>query len=73
MSLDGGTMLSILFIILALGIAAFCFPAGHATAANFLPIPIIAAGVYFGIDLIYIGILVLIGAWIFVKAYWIDR
>ena len=72
LGIDGGAMLSIIFLLVSFGIAIFGFSPGHTTAAMILClIPLIGA-VAFGVDMIIIGILVLVAAFLFVKRFWLD-
>lgn len=70
---DGGAVLAGIFIILSFCICGFGFTPGHTVAANVLSfIPLIGA-IVFGVDAIYIVVLVIIAAFLFVKAAFIDK
>lgn len=70
---DGSIASVIIFLIMLFTLAALAFPAGHTTAAMVLSLPLLGAAVVFGMDLIYIGLLVLVAAFLAVKNFWLDK
>ncbi len=70
----GGDIIAIIFFLIAFFILmGLAFPAGNTTAALVLSLPILGAAIWFGMDLIYIGMLALIAAFLFIKNFWIDK
>jgi hypothetical protein len=70
----GGDIIAVIaFLIMIFILAALAFPAGHTTAALGLSLPMLGAAIWFGMDLLYIGVLALIAAFLFIKNFWIDK
>jgi hypothetical protein len=70
----GGDIIAIIFMLIAFFILmGLAFPAGNTTAALVLSLPILGAAIWFGMDLIYIGMLALVAAFLFIKNFWIDK
>jgi hypothetical protein len=70
----GGDIIAIIFMLIAFFILmGLAFPAGNTTAALVLSLPILGAAIWFGMDLIYIGILALVAAFLFIKNFWLDK
>lgn len=70
---DGNFIASIFFVVIAGALALLAFPAGHSTAANILCLPALVVGIFFGVDLIFIGVIGLFGAFLLVKNIWMDK
>lgn len=71
--MTGDFIASIGFVMLMAALALFAFPAGHSTAANILCVPALAIGVFFGVDLIFLGILGIFAAFLLIKNLWLDK
>ena len=71
--MGGNFIASIFFVIIMIGLALFAFPAGHSTAANILCVPALIIGIFFGIDLIFLGILGIFAAFLLIKNLWLDK
>jgi hypothetical protein len=70
----GGDIIAIIFMLIAFFILmGLAFPAGNTTAALVLSLPILGAAIWFGMDLIYIGMLALVAAFLFIKNFWLDK
>jgi hypothetical protein len=70
----GGDIIAIIaFLIMMFILMALAFPAGNTTAAMVLSLPMLGAAIWFGMDLLYIGMLALIAGFLFVKNFWIDK
>ena len=46
---------------------------GNTTAAMVLSLPMLGAAIWFGMDLLYIGMLALVAAFLFIKNFWLDK
>jgi hypothetical protein len=73
LGVTGDAVASVFFAIIMIGLALFAFPAGHSTAANVLSIMVLAVGIFFGVDLIYLGILGIFAAFLLIKNLWLDK
>ena len=71
--MGGNFIASIFFVIIMIGLALFAFPAGHSTAANILCVPALIIGIFFGVDLIFLGILGIFAAFLLIKNMWLDK
>ena len=69
---DGGSLLSIIWLIATFAIMAFGFTPGHTTPALILSLVILIGAVPFGVSLVVMSIITLIAAFLFVKRMWID-
>jgi hypothetical protein len=70
----GGDIIAVIaFLIMMFVLMALAFPAGNTTAALVLSLPILGAAIWFGVDLLYIGMLALVAAFLFIKNFWIDK
>jgi hypothetical protein len=71
--ISGDIIAVIAFLIMMFILMALAFPAGHTTAALVLSLPMLGAAIWFGMDLLYIGLLALVAAFLFVKNFWLDK
>lgn len=70
----GGDIIAVIaFLIMMFILMALAFPAGHTTAAMVLSLPMLGGAIYFGMDLLYIGMLALVAAFLFIKNFWLDK
>jgi hypothetical protein len=70
----GGDIIAVIaFLIMMFILMALAFPAGNTTAAMVLSLPMLGAAIWFGMDLLYIGMLALVAAFLFIKNFWIDK
>lgn len=68
----GDLIISFIFLLMMIALAAWGFPAGHTTAANVLSVPMIFVGAYFGVNWMFIGAMCLVALLLFVKRFWGD-
>jgi hypothetical protein len=70
----GGDIIAVIaFLIMMFVLMALAFPAGNTTAAMVLSLPMLAGAIWFGMDLLYIGMLALVAAFLFIKNFWLDK
>jgi hypothetical protein len=70
----GGDIIAIIaFLIMMFILMALAFPVGNTTAALVLSLPMLGGAIWFGMDLIYIGMIALVAAFLFIKNFWIDK
>ena len=70
----GGDIIAVIaFLIMMFILMALAFPAGNTTAAMVLSLPMLGAAIWFGMDLLYIGMLALVAAFLFIKNFWLDK
>jgi hypothetical protein len=70
----GGDIISVIaFLGMVILLMSLAYPAGATPAACALSLPLLGAAIWFGMDLLYIGILFLVAAFLFVKNFWIDK
>jgi len=69
-----GDIISVIaFLGMVMLLLTLAYPAGTTPAACALSIPLLGAAILFGMDWIYIGLLALVAAFLFVKNFWIDK
>ena len=70
---EGDIISVIAFLGMVVLLMTLAFPAGATPAACALSLPLLGAAIWFGMDWIYIGMLGIVSAFLFVKNLWIDK